>query len=110
MPDNLRRWSDEMLTEFHEEFKEHAMAFAKHDQEEKYFRAKVLAAFPHGDVIEHRKYHEKLIEAAEEQKQFYKELRLGLAKNSVWAATVILIGLLIMGGIAKLKSVLGLTP
>ena len=50
------------------------------------------------------------MEAAEEQKKFYLELRLGLAKNSVWAATMTLLGLLLLGGISKLKSLLGIAP
>lgn len=105
-----RRWSDEMLNEFREEFIQHARAFAAHDREEKVFRAKILEAFPNGDTGEHRKYHESLMEAAEEQKRFYRELRLGLAKNSVWAATMTLLGLLLLGGIAKMKSLLGIVP
>lgn len=110
MPNEPRRWSDEMLNEFHEEFVQHARSFADHDREEKAFRIKILEAFPNGDAVEHRKYHENLMEAAEEQKRFYRELRLGLAKNSVWAATMILVGLLLLGGIAKLKSLLGIAP
>ena len=110
MPNEPRRWSDEMLNEFREEFIQHAQAFADHDKEEKAFRAAILDAFPNGDAVEHRKYHERLMEAAEEQKKFYLELRLGLAKNSVWAATMTLLGLLLLGGISKLKSLLGIAP
>lgn len=97
------RWSDEQLTEFHEEFLHHA-------EKEQEFQQVLLEAFPQGDLPAHRQYHEKLIEAAEEQKRFYSELRIGLAKNTVWAATMVLVGLLLLGGITKLKQILGITP
>tara|TARA_R110000868_G_scaffold228304_1_gene481327 strand:+ start:77 stop:382 length:306 start_codon:yes stop_codon:yes gene_type:complete len=50
----------------------------------------------------HRKYHESLIRSAEAQEQFWKELRLDVAKKGTWALMVILLGLFVLGVATKL--------
>ena len=50
----------------------------------------------------HRKYHESLIRSAEAQEQFWKELRLDVAKKGTWALIVILLGLFVLGVATKL--------
>ena len=50
----------------------------------------------------HRKYHESLIRSAEAQEQFWKELRLDVAKKGTWALIIVLVGLLVLGIMTKL--------
>jgi hypothetical protein len=50
----------------------------------------------------HRKYHESLIRSAEAQEQFWKELRLDVAKKGTWALMVILLGFFVLGVATKL--------
>ena len=50
----------------------------------------------------HRKYHESLIRSAEAQEQFWKELRLDVAKKGTWALIIVLVGLLVLGVMTKL--------
>jgi hypothetical protein len=68
----------------------------------------MLSAFPNEDPIEHRKYHDILIEAATEQKKFWTDIRLHFAKLGIVSLVVFLLGLLGLGAIVKLKSWLGL--
>jgi len=49
------------------------------------------------DFDGHRRYHEALIKAAEEQSKFWSELRLDVAKKGVWALLVIVCGLVVVG-------------
>ena len=49
------------------------------------------------DFDGHRRYHEALIKAAEEQSKFWSELRLDVAKKGVWALLVIVCGLIVVG-------------
>ena len=63
---------------------------------------KINGAFPRDDDGEvdhegHRKYHESLIRAAEAQEQFWRDIRMDVAKKGVWAAIIILLGLLVVG-------------
>ena len=63
---------------------------------------KINGAFPRdadGEVDHegHRKYHESLIRAAEAQEQFWRDIRMDVAKKGVWAAIIILLGLLVVG-------------
>jgi hypothetical protein len=68
---------------------------------------KINGAFPRdidGEVDHegHRKYHESLIRSAEAQEQFWKELRLDVAKKGTWALMVILLGFFVLGVATKL--------
>lgn len=63
---------------------------------------KINGAFPRdvdGEVDHegHRKYHESLIRAAEAQEQFWRDIRMDVAKKGVWAAIIIVLGLLVVG-------------
>jgi hypothetical protein len=71
---------------------------------------KINGAFPRdvdGEVDHegHRKHHESLIRAAEAQEQFWRDIRMDVAKKGVWAAIIIVLGLLVVG----LQIKLGLT-
>ena len=94
-----RRWSDEKLTEFHQEFKEHR-------QEEMDRWDKVMSAFPNEDPFKHRMYHESVMRAAEAQERFWNELRLDVAKKSAWGVMLLLLGLMLAG--LALKTGLGI--
>lgn len=68
-------------------------------------------AFPRGhdgevDHDGHRRYHESLIKASEAQEQFWQDLRMDVIKKGVWAAFIIVLGLIVVGVQVKL----GLTP
>ena len=54
------------------------------------------------DFEGHRKYHEAMIRAAEEQEQFWKELKREIIKKGAIAAIVIVLGLVWVGAQAKL--------
>ena len=54
------------------------------------------------DFDGHRKYHEAMIRAAEEQEQFWKELKREIIKKGAIAAIVIVLGLVWVGAQAKL--------
>ena len=66
----------------------------------------ITSAFPmidgKVDVEGHRKYHEAMIAAATEQAQFWKELKLDLAKKGTFALIIIVLGLLATGVLVKL--------
>jgi len=69
--------------------------------------AKINSAFarnPDGSIDHagHRQYHETMIEAAEAQTQFWRELRLDIAKKGVWGLLIIVCGLVLVGLSAKL--------
>ena len=53
------------------------------------------------DFDGHRRYHESMIEAAEAQTQFWRELKLEIAKKGIWGLLVIICGLVIVGLMAK---------
>lgn len=53
-------------------------------------------AFPDG-VESHRAAHQLMIEAAEEQKKFWNELKLDIAKKGAWGILIIMVGLLASG-------------
>jgi len=42
-------------------------------------------AFPDGDAVAHRRYHEALIRKAEERTKFWIDLRIKLAEKGIWA-------------------------
>jgi len=49
------------------------------------------------DFDGHRRYHESMIEAAEAQTQFWREMKLEIAKKGIWGLLVILCGLVMVG-------------
>ena len=51
----------------------------------------VLAGFPDGDPVGHRKYHEAMIKKAEERALFWQELRVALATKGVVAVAGIVL-------------------
>jgi hypothetical protein len=53
------------------------------------------------DFDGHRRYHESMIEAAEAQTQFWRELKLEVAKKGIWGLLVIVCGLIVVGLMAK---------
>lgn len=54
------------------------------------------------DFDGHRQYHEEMIRAARAQEEFWRELRLDVAKKGVWGILVIVCGLVIIGAMTKL--------
>jgi hypothetical protein len=69
--------------------------------------SKINSAFaknPDGtiDHAGHRQYHEAMIEAAKAQTEFWRELRLDVAKKGIWGLLVIVCGLILVGISAKL--------
>lgn len=65
---------------------------------------KIHGAFPRDaqgetDFDGHREYHEAMIRAAEAQAEFWKELRLDIAKKGMWGL-IITIGTLIVIGLS----------
>ena len=102
MPDKdqeRRRWSDDKLEQFYNEFKAHAEA---EDQQISRF----IKAFSNDDPIAHRQYHDAVIRAAEAQEKFWNELRLDVAKKSLWGVITLIVGLILAGGAMKM----GLKP
>lgn len=53
------------------------------------------------DIDGHRQYHESMIKAARAQEEFWKELRIDIAKKGVWGLLIILVGLVLTGIAAK---------
>lgn len=84
------RWSDDKLSEFHQEFRETVI-----ESDARW--TKILSAFPNEDPLKHRLYHESALRAAEAQERFWNELRLDVAKKSAWGVMMLLVGLLIVG-------------
>lgn len=54
------------------------------------------------DFDGHRRYHESMIEAAKAQTEFWRDLKLEIAKKGVWSLLVIVCGLVTLGLSAKL--------
>ena len=67
--------------------------------------ASIKQAFPDGDIVGHRKYHEAKIKAAVAEEEFWKDLKLDIAKKGAWGLIVILIGLVLLGISVKLGAV-----
>lgn len=53
------------------------------------------------DFDGHRKYHEAMIRAAEEQEKFWHDLKMEIAKKGIIAAIIIVLGLLWVGAQTK---------
>ena len=49
------------------------------------------------DIDGHRRYHEAMIDAAKEQAQFWRELKIDIAKKGAWGVLVIVVGLVVVG-------------
>ncbi len=79
---------DKRFDEIMDELKNISSAFAKN---------------PDGtvDFDGHRRYHESMIAAATAQEQFWRELKLEVAKKGVWGLLTIICGLVIVGLSAK---------
>lgn len=102
MADESReRWSDSKLEVFYQEFRDHVEHFDKHAEEESARVERFIKAFPNDDPAGHRQYHEAVIRAAEEQEKFWRELRLDVAKKSIWGVVTILVGLALTGVAVK---------
>lgn len=54
------------------------------------------------DHTGHRNCHEEMIRAARAQEEFWRELRLDVAKKGIWGILVVALGLLIVGAMVKL--------
>lgn len=68
---------------------------------------KLHGAFPvkedgESDIEGHRKYHEAMIEAAKAQTEFWRELKLDIAKKGIWGLLIVLVGLVMAGLAAKI--------
>jgi len=59
-------------------------------------------AFPNSDVRGHCAYHDAKIRAAVAEEEFWKELKLDIAKKGAWGLLLIITGLLILGLAAKI--------
>jgi hypothetical protein len=53
------------------------------------------------DYAGHRRYHEEMIAAAKAQTEFWRELRLDIAKKGLWGLLIIVVGLVMVGISAK---------
>lgn len=53
------------------------------------------------DYEGHRRYHEQLIKAAVAETEFWRDLKLEIAKKGVWSLLTVLCGLVILGISAK---------
>lgn len=62
----------------------------------------VHEAFPNRDLAGHRKYHERLLAAADAETRFWNDLKLDLAKKGTWSVLVVVIGLVVLGISVKL--------
>lgn len=62
-----------------------------------------FAKTPDGEVDfdGHRRYHESMIAASTAQEQFWRDLKLEIAKKGVWSLLVIICGLVVVGVSAK---------
>lgn len=54
------------------------------------------------DVDGHRRYHEAKIKAALAEESFWRELKLDLAKKGAWFLLLVILGLVVMGAMAKM--------
>lgn len=54
------------------------------------------------DFEGHRRFHEEKIRAAKAEAEFWRDLKLEIAKKGVWSLLVIICGLVVVGASAKL--------
>jgi hypothetical protein len=62
----------------------------------------IKSAFPEDefgqvDVTGHRRYHEEMLAAAKAQTEFWRELKLDIAKKGVWGLLIVIVGLILSG-------------
>lgn len=67
---------------------------------------KIMRAFP-GGIDEHFTVHCALAKAAKAQEDFYREIKIDLAKNGLWALLKVLLALAILGIASKMGFHLG---
>lgn len=65
---------------------------------------KVLAGFPDGDPLSHRKFHEALIDKAKAREKFWNDLRAKLIERGIWSTLVLVIGLMLAGAAVAIKN------
>lgn len=58
-------------------------------------------AFVDGDLSRHRREHEASIKASEAQEEFWRELRIDVAKKGVWFLLITICGLAVAGLMTK---------
>lgn len=68
---------------------------------------KVHGAFASDDAGDvdfegHRKFHEEKVRAAKAEAEFWRELKLEIAKKGLWSLLVVICGLIVVGVSAKL--------
>lgn len=68
------------------------------------------SAFPldeqgEADILGHRRFHDAKIAAAKAEEEFWRELKLDLAKKGAWALLLVILGLILLGLTAKFKGV-----
>lgn len=54
------------------------------------------------DFEGHRRFHEEKLRAAKAEAEFWRDLKLEIAKKGVWSLLVIICGLIVVGTSAKL--------
>lgn len=79
-----------------------------HIEREKKELAALTGAFPNDDPKAHRAAHEAMIEAKQAEAQFWREMKLDLAKKSIWGLLMIVIGFVMVGGLFTVASKLGI--
>lgn len=62
----------------------------------------IKGAFPENDdgtidAAGHKRYHEEMIAAAKAQTEFWREMKLEIAKKGLWGLLIVLFGLLLSG-------------
>jgi hypothetical protein len=62
----------------------------------------IKSAFPEDefgqvDVTGHRRYHEEMLAAAKAQTEFWRELKLDIAKKGIWGLLIVIVGLILSG-------------
>ena len=89
--DELERRLDRMFSE-HEAREQEAVSKRM---------AVIMRAFP-GGIEDHALVHASLAKAAEAQADFYRQIKLDLAKNGIWALAKVIFALIIVGVAAKM--------
>lgn len=116
-----RRFADQELHEFHIEFlqlkddveqmsedrKALCIALENNTQAIKAVQTALESAFPDGDGVAHRIAHEAWIEAKKEERDFWRSVKLDLAKKGIWAILISLTALAFSGLLLMLKDQLG---
>lgn len=96
----LLRLIHEDIRALHDRQESQDRMLAEHIRTEEDTIRGIMAAFPDGPE-NHREAHQAMIDAANEQRTFWRELRLEVAKKGVWALLIIVLGLLAAGAGVK---------